>query len=281
MSTAVFAAMLSSALLHATWNAWVKSRHDPYGALIALGIGAAWPNVLLLAWNGLPEQAAWGWIALTIALSVPAQALLGSAYREGDFAVAYPIVRGLNPAAIAVASVFVYGERLSLLGALGVAGVSTGIALLGWEALRRSRSVTARGLGFAGLSALATAAGALTDSLGARTANDPMSYGPLIAIGNCVAMAIYQAPRVRLGRTLVDHWPLAALAPLLSTASYQLMLWSITQAPVAFVTSLRETSMLFAVAIGALLLRERTSAWRWLAVAVMAAGVVGIRFASG
>ena len=280
MSGTVFAAMLASALLHASWNAWVKSRHDPYGGLIALGVGAIWPNLLLLAWFGLPERAPWGWLALTIALSVPAQALLGRAYREGDFAVAYPVVRGLNPVVIAVASVFVYGERLSPVGALGVASVSAGIALLGWEALRRSRTATARGLAFAALSALATAAGALTDSLGARAANDPMSYGPLIGIGNGVAMAAYQAPRVAVARTLAEHWPLALLAPVLSTASYQLMLWSIAQAPVAFVISLRETSLLFALAIGALLLGERVGAWRWLAVGVVAAGVVAIRVAS-
>ena len=280
MTTTVFVAMLASALLHASWNAWVKARPDPYGGLIALGIGAAWPNVLLLAANGIPESMPWGWISVTILLSVPAQALLGSAYREGDFAVAYPVVRGLNPVVIALASVFVHGERLSLAGMLGVAGVSGGIALLGWEALHRSRTVTLRGLAFAALSALATASGALTDSIGARAANAPMSYGPLIAIGNGFAMAIYQAPRVSLARTLADHWPLALFGPLLSTASYQLMLWSIARAPVAFVVSLRETSLLFAVAIGALLLRERAGAWRWLAVAVVAAGVVAIRVAS-
>jgi drug/metabolite transporter (DMT)-like permease len=93
-------------------------------------------------------------------------------------------------------------------------------------------------------------------------------------------MAVYQAPRVRLARTLSEHWPLVAIAPLLSTASYQLLLWSIAQAPVAFVVSLRETSMLFAVGIGALLLRERVGAWRWLAVSVVAGGVVAIRLAT-
>ena len=83
-----------------------------------------------------------------------------------------------------------------------------------------------------------------------------------------------------MARTLAEHWPLALLAPVLSTASYQLMLWSIAQAPVAFVISLRETSLLFALAIGALLLGERVGAWRWLAVGVVAAGVVAIRVAS-
>jgi drug/metabolite transporter (DMT)-like permease len=273
----VFAAMLASALLHATWNAWVKARPDPYGALVALGIGAIWPNLILLAFAGLPESAAWGWISLTILLSVPAQALLGSAYREGDFAVAYPVVRGLNPLVIALASVLVYGEVLAAPKAVGVVCVSAGIALLGWEALRRSRTVSLRGLSFAALSALATAAGVLTDSLGARTANDAMSYGPLIAIGNALAMSAYQARRFDLPRVLRENWRIVAFGSLISTASYQLLVWSVTRAPVALVVSLRETSMLFAVAIGALLLHERVGAWRWLAVAVVFAGVLLIR----
>ena len=107
-----------------------------------------------------------------------------------------------------------------------------------------------------------------------------MSYGPLIAIGNAVAMSAYQVRRVNLAHTLGEHWPLVAFGTLLSTASYQLLVWSISRAPVALVVSLRETSMLFAVGIGALLLRERVGAWRWLAVAVVFAGVVFIRFAS-
>lgn len=273
----VLAAMLSSALLHASWNAWVKSRPDPYGALIALGVGAAWPNAILLVFSGIPEHAAWGWISVTILLSVPAQALLGSAYREGDFAVAYPMVRGLNPLVIALAAIPLFHERLALPNLLGVLCISAGIALLGWEAARRSRTITLRGLGFAALAAGATATGALTDSMGARVADDPLSYAPLIAIGNGVAMAAYQVRRVDLPRVLAQHWQIALFGPLVSTSSYLLAIWSLTQAPVALVVSLRETSMLFAVAIGAFVLRERVGAWRWLAVAVVFAGVLLIR----
>jgi drug/metabolite transporter (DMT)-like permease len=180
------------------------------------------------------------------------------------------MVRGMNPLVIALAAIPIFGERLAPLGFVGVACVSGGIALLGWEAARRSFTVSPRGLAFAALSALATAAGALTDTLGARAADDPFSYGPLIAIGNGAAMALYQSHRTA-------HWQLALFAPLLSTASYQLLIWSLTRAPAGLVIPLRETSLLFAVGIGALLLRERVGAWRWLAVAVVFAGVVLIR----
>lgn len=277
MTSIVFAAMLVSACLHATWNAWVKSRADPYGSMIAVGIGAGWPGLVLLAFSGMPDETPWGWIAITIFLSIPAQALLGSAYREGDFVVAYPIVRGLNPLVIAVGSIWLFGERLSPLHALGVAGVSGGIVLLGWAAARRSRSVTPRGLAFASLSGLTTAAAVLADSAGARLANDPIAYAALVSVGNAIAMYAYQMRRMDLPRVLAANWPMSLLAPVISTASYLITIWALGHARVALVISLRETSMLFAIAIGAIFLRERIGAWHGLAVGVVFAGVMLIR----
>lgn len=277
MTTTVFLVMLASACLHATWNAWVKSRRDPYGAMIAIGVGAGWPCLLLLAWTGLPETLPWGYIAATIGLSIPAQALLGSAYREGDFVVAYPIVRGVNPVVIALASFAFFGERLGPGAALGVAGVSTGIVLLGATAARRSGSVSWKGLGFAGLSALITAFALLADSAGARAAKDPVAYGSLVSILNAGAMAAYHARRLDLPKTLRENWPIAVFAPVVSTASYLLTIWSLGHAPVALVIALRETSMLFAVAIGVTILRERIGMAHALAVAIVFGGVLLIR----
>lgn len=269
--------MLTSALLHATWNAWVKSRPDPYRAMVVVAIGAAWPCLVLLAWHGLPEEIPWAWMSLTILLSIPAQALLGSAYREGDFVVAYPIVRGLNPVVIALGSVALFAERLALPQAAGVACVSAGIALLGWQAVRRSGSVTMKGLGFAALSALATASATLADSAGARIANDPLAYAPLISVANAVAMAAYQIRRIDLVQAFRENRSLAIFAPVISTASYVITIWSIARAPVALVISLRETSMLFAVLLGAVFLRERVGPWHAAAVVVVFAGVALIR----
>ena len=264
-------------MLHATWNAWVKSRPDPYGAMVVVSIGAAWPCLLLLAWHGLPEEIPWAWMALTIFLSIPAQALLGSAYREGDFVVAYPLVRGLNPVVIALGSAALFAERLALPKAAGVVCVSAGIALLGWQAMRRSGTVTLKGLGFAALSALATASATLADSAGARVANDPLAYAPLISIANAVAMAVYQMRRIDLRRVFSENRSLAILGPVVSTASYVITIWSIARAPVALVISLRETSILFAVFLGAVFLRERVGPWHAAAVVVVFAGVALIR----
>ena len=93
MDIVVFGAMLASAFLHAVWNAWVKSRRDSNAAIAALVIGAGIPNIAVIAGLGWPAAPAWPWIACTVTLSIAALTLLGAAYREGDFAVAFPQFR--------------------------------------------------------------------------------------------------------------------------------------------------------------------------------------------
>ena len=117
--------------------------------------------------------------------------------------------------------------------------VSSGIALLGVIATRRGKSITLRGLWLAGLSALVTAFAVLADSAGARAANDAVAYASLVTIGNSIAMAVYQMRRVDLARVLVDNWPVTLAAPLVSTASYLITIWSLGQARVALVISVR------------------------------------------
>ena len=73
------------------------------------------------------------------------------------------------------------------------------------------------------------------------------------------------------------QWRLAALGGLGTLASYGLALWAMTQAPVAAIAALRETSILFAIAIAALFLREKISPRRYLAIALIAAGAVLMR----
>ena len=60
-------------------------------------------------------------------------------------------------------------------------------------------------------------------------------------------------------------------------ASYGLALWAMTQAPVAAIAALRETSILFAIAIAALFLREKISPRSYLAIALIAAGAILMR----
>ncbi len=278
MSLTVFLAMIASAFLHATWNAWVKSRRDSNAAVACLVIGAGFPNLVVIAAFGWPAAPAWPWIACTVTLSIGSLTLLAKAYREGDFAVAFPMIRGAIPLVLVLAAVPLFGETPQLAGALGVVSVSAGLVLIGWESARRSRTISMRGLGFVAAAALITAASVMMDAKGARLSQNPVGYAATIAVLNAVAMAALQASRGHnVRRMLVREWPVTVYAALISSVSYQLFIWSLQQAPVALVGAMRETSMLFALFIAFFVLRERFGLWRWVAVALMLAGMLLMR----
>ena len=56
-------------------------------------------------------------------------------------------------------------------------------------------------------------------------------------------------------------------------------LWAMTQAPVAMISALRESSILFALLISVFLLRERVSRTRWLGASLIVGGVLALRLA--
>ena len=279
MDPIVFAAMLASAALHATWNAWVKASPPSHEALAAVVIACGVPQALLLAASGVPVAAAWPWVAVTVSLSIGSLLLLGAAYREGDFAVAYPLIRGLIPVVLAVVAIPLFSERPTGPGITGVVCISAGLALMAWESARRSHTMTPRGLGFAATAAAITAASVITDTKGARVSGDPIAYGATISVLNAIVMAaVFRLRGHDIARMLLAHRRVAAGGAIIATVSYLLFVWSLMHAPVAMVTAVRETSMLFAVAIAALIIRERVGPWRWAAVALMAAGLLLLRF---
>ena len=100
-----------------------------------------------------------------------------------------------------------------------------------------------------------------------------------IFIGDGLCMIAYAlATRGRSAfRGLLPAWRSGVLAGALSLGSYWIAIWAFTQAPIAMVAALRETSVLFAMLISVIVLREATGPWRWLAAALIGAGVVGMR----
>lgn len=281
MDLAVFIAMLASAFLHAAWNAWVKARKEPSEAMAALLIGAGVPNLVLLCVAGLPAAPAWAWMSVTVTLTIIALSLLGPAYREGDFAVAYPMIRGLIPIVLVLAAIPLFGERPTPEGTVGVVCVSAGLGVIAWESARRTRTMTLRGLGLAALAAGIMAISVITDAKGARLSGNPLGYAAAIAVLNALLMtAVRAAKGDNVPAMLRRQWPIATFGTMLSISSYVLFIWSVTRAPVAMVATLRETSMLFALVIAAFALRERIGRYRLGAVLLMLAGAALIRLSS-
>jgi phosphonate utilization associated putative membrane protein len=284
MTGGVMAAVLLAALLHAGWNALIKAGgdHELDTALIhALGCGF---GVALLATVGLPPPAAWPYAAASIAIHVAYYIALVGAYRHGDLGFAYPIMRGSAPLLVALASAPLLGEALSPLAWAGVIAVCGGVLLIG---LARARvgavpGAQRRALAFALANAAIIAVYTVVDGAGVRVAGDAWAYvGLLFALDGLPFFALVlwkrraRWPETR--RYLTARTPVALVGSAASMGAYGIALWAMTRAPIATVAALRETSVLFAAAIGVLLLKEPFRLQRVVGTAAVVAGVVALR----
>lgn len=248
---------------------------DPLAASTALSIAWAVLGVPLLFLVPPPPPDAWPMLGASIAVHVTYFALLNLAYREGDLSFVYTIVRGVPPLLVAVGAAAVVGETPSALGAAGIALVAAGVLLLGGSSSTQPRQVVALALA----TAVCIASYTLLDGLGARAARDPVAYmiwlsaiqGALFA-GGSLAMG-----RGRLAREVRARWKLGVLTAALSAGGYTVALWAMTRAPIALVAALRETAVLFAAVLGALVLREPFGRRRIVAAVLVAAGTIAIR----
>jgi phosphonate utilization associated putative membrane protein len=273
----VVAAVLFAALLHASWNALVKSSTDKAldTALIhLLGSLLAVPMVLILGW---PVAAAWPFILMSVAIHIAYHIALSGAYRHGDLGLTYPLMRGTAPLLVALSAAVTVGETLSPLSWAGVLGVSCGILVLG---LSRHALDSPRAVAFALANAVVIAAYTVVDALGARASGNALQYVMALFVldGWPFAVMVFSRRGGAVAWPYVRRrWPVATLGALASLVSYAIALWAMTRAPVATVAALRETAVLFAVVLGTWLLKEKLTARRLAGIAAIAAGVIALR----
>lgn len=286
MSTGVVLAVLLGALLHAAWNALVKSSGDSQLDLALLHVMGALVALPLLALSGLPPPAAWPYLAASLLIHVAYYITLNGAYRHGELGATYPIMRGSAPLLVALAAAALLGETPSPLAWLGIGAVTLGVLLVG---LSRPAATLhhGRALAYALANAAVIAAYTLVDGQGVRVTvaqgAGALSYVLLLTVLDGVpyptlVVARRSAPARRaLLAYARRRWPLAMLGGLASLASYGIALWAMTRAPVAVVSALRETSVLFASALSVWVLKERFGWQRVLGAAVIVGGVVSLR----
>ena len=258
MSLSVFLAVILAALLHATWNALAKSGSDKHRSMTAVVLGHTLLALVLLPFVPLPTVASLPYLAAGVLLHVGYQFFLLASYRIGDLTQVYPIARGSAPLLVAGVSVLFLGIELGSLEIMAILTIAAGVMSLGLvRQMDGQRNVRA------GLLALTTgcfiASYSLVDGLGARLAGSALGFYSWLTIGNAVifgGVMGYLRPRALI--EIPSHAKMMLfVGGSASFIAYALVIWAFTQAPIALVTALRETSIVFALLIGVFVLKEK------------------------
>ncbi|MBN4046372.1 EamA family transporter [bacterium AH-315-P15] len=271
MTPIVLALVLFAAVLHATWNALVKTNDDRLMTMALLGGSAGLMALLLLPFFALPVAAAWPYLIAGTFIHAGYKSFLILAYGQGDFGQVYPIARGTAPLLTAFAGVFLLHEYLSAVQWIAIALVTGGIislALNGPGALAHNL----KGVFYALITACFIASYTIVDGIGARVSGDVHSFAVWLFFLDGIPLLLVAAllRRHTLRISIAKHWRVGAFAALFSTAGYWIILWALTVGAIAPVAALRETSIIFATVIAALVLKEGFG-WQRIAAAVAVA----------
>lgn len=274
----VVAVVLVGAFCHATWNAVVKRGADVLMSGILVSAGCGGIAAVILPFLAQPSPACWPFILASAAAQVVYMVLLAAAYGAGDMSQTYPLMRGVAPLIIAVASGPIIGEPLSPARWIGVGLISFGVvamALVRGDGAPRNLAAVLFALINAGVIATYT----VIDGIGVRRSGHPVSYGFwtfVLMAAPLVVWAGFSRRRAALAYA-VGNWPTLAVGGTGTLMSYTLALWAMSVAPVAVVAALRETAIVFATAISAFVLKEHVGPGRLVATGFIVVGIVAVR----
>ncbi len=259
---------LTAAGLHAAWNLLAKRSDDRFLALWGqFAVAGVLSFVVVLAARDLPA-AAWLPAALTGLIHIPYTICLAHAYDRGDFSVAYPVARGSGAVLSAIGGIVLLDDVLGVQAVVAIAIVAAGMGLLAVGAAP-SQIATALIVG------LCIGAYTVNDSHAVREYGVTYPFAVFALIGvTTTGLGLATGRGRAMVATMRDGWTRYSLTGSMVAASYALILVAVRRAPVGYVATLRESSVLIAAFLGQRYLDEHRVRQRTIAAAVILAGLV-------
>ena len=275
MSPVIIATILAAAMLHAVWNAIVKTAVDRTTTLGLVALGHVLPGAVLICILPLPNAESWPFIALSTFVHFGYFYMLGRAYQHGDLSVVYPIARGIVPVLVSLWAWLLLGEVSPPLVWAGIALIMAGIFLSSWKSLRsgvgRSALVLSLGTG------LCISVYSVVDGMGVRLSGNTLGYWAWGAFLHLFIAGFCGWRRQQVLRHLpIKIWAVGIAGGMVSMTAYGLVLYAKNFADLGVVSALRETSVVFATLIGFFVLKEGNWKRRLSAAILMVFGIVTI-----
>jgi len=267
--------VLLAALCHACWNAVVKVSGDRLVVLGVVNIVGASLGLLVIPFVEFPQRESWPWLFASIVVHQVYYFFLLQQYRVGDLSHVYPLSRGLSPLLVAMGAALLAGEVLSMRAMAGIGLASLGVLSLAFDRGAPWKG-DARPVLFAGGTAITIAGYTVVDGLGVRSAGSAAGYIAWLFFLDGLPIAVFAA--IRRGRELTyiltREWRKSLFGGALAIFAYGLVIWAMSRGPMAQVSAIRETSVIFATLIGVFMLKESFGVRRLIASLLVAIGLL-------
>ena len=290
MSLLALVLVLTAALVHATWNYYLKkanARRPFWWIVYIITAVITVPALFLYDPDSLKNITPIGWFV--IILSAPIHVIYGQVlqvgYKKSDYSIVYPTARGTGPLITVLSAVLILGDRPSFWGWVGIILILGAIVLLAMPQKTDKNTQELRiraGIFWGALTGCFIAGYSFCDAWAVQQATGltPLSfYFPSIAV-----RALVFAPFIVMHANWKEESKEILTTPRLQKAlavvtvgsplAYILVLYAMTMAPLAYVAPSREVGMMIGVVLGGLLLKEKLSATRLTGVIGMTLGVI-------
>jgi drug/metabolite transporter (DMT)-like permease len=278
VTTTVFLLVILAAFLHAGWNVLVKFNVDRFVSLFLLQTLMGVFGVGMVLWAGLPNQTGWIYAIISGFLHTGYNLFLARSYKTGDLSLVYPLARGGAPFLTLLGTVAVLHEVPAPLATFGIVVLLAGLLLVGLSGMRH-KTVDRSTLFFAGGTAVFIAVYTVVDGMGGRLSGDPIAYAGLVFIldGLFLFLTGLALRGPAIVRQAAPLWKAGLVGAGASSLAYGIVIWAMSQAPIAAVAALRETSIVFALAMSARYLKEALTPSRVVGALFIAVGAILLR----
>ena len=278
MNSLILVAVLSAAFFHAFWNFLVKKNEDKALAVIAVCLGHLPFSVAALFFSGLPPLSSLSYLLISALLHTGYQVFLIHAYRFGELSAVYPIARGLSPLLLMIAGFILGQDMLSPYQIMAVCLIGLSLLIFGFSQYQLSKKGL-KGVLLAVATGFFIASYSLVDGLGTREAQSAIAFYGVLSLLNSLFLTGYFLiwHRASLWALPTKGQQIFWIGGGASYLAYVIVLWACLYAPIAVVSSLRETSTLIAVLLGVFLLKEKMTFGKAGAVLLIVIGVMLIR----
>ena len=273
----IFFIILFAAFAHAGWSSLVKSNED---SLFIMGMTSIVEIIIftpLVFFIPFPPLKIWYFIIASVIIHGFYRFTVVSSYQFGDLSFVYPIARGTSSLLLVLLSLIFLSDQISLLGFASIIIVCAGIFLIAYD---RINQFNTKAFLLACMTALLIAIYTLIDGLGVRETENKFSYIFWLLLLNGIPVlgfsllfkreVFLNITKKQIGKGLS--------AGILAIVSYGLVVWAMKHIEIAYVSAIRETSIVIATLIGFFLLGEKQAKKRIVPAVLVLCGITILYF---